>query len=110
MASHTYDELRARVIRDLTPLSKGTLYAAYSREDFSAFNQGSDDLHAGVEYEYRFTRSIGMEVRVEYRSRNGQGNLSSFNEFNGGVFLTYSGSLLGRTVATPKDPNAPLPR
>jgi hypothetical protein len=110
LGSHTYDELRARVIRDLTPRSTGTLYAAYSREDFSAFNEGSDDIHAGVEYTYSFTRSIGMEVRVQYQSRNGKGGSISYNEFNGGVFLTYSGSLLGRSAATPKDPNAPILR
>jgi hypothetical protein len=110
LGDHTYDELRARVVRNLTPRSKGSIYAAYSREDFSAFNQGSDDLHTGVEYAYSFTRSIGIEARLEYQTRNSHGSTFSYNEFNGGVFLTYSGSLLGRSVATPRNPNAPTTR
>jgi hypothetical protein len=107
LGSHTFDEIRAKVTRDLTPRSQGAIYASFSKEDFSAYNQGSNDLRSGVEYMYGITRSVGVEARLEYRSRNGTGGSASFNEFSGGVFLTYSGSLLGRSVATPKDPNAP---
>jgi hypothetical protein len=105
LGHHTYDELRARVTRDLTPHSRGTIFAAYSQEDFSAFGENFDELRTGIEYGYDFTRTLGLDVRVGYRNRSGDGSVSSYDEFNGGVFLRYSGSLLGRKTATSPDPN-----
>jgi hypothetical protein len=102
LGSHSYDELRASVKRYLTPRSSGAVFASYSREDFSAFTAKFDDLEAGVTYSYEFTRSIGLDVRVEYKNRNSNDPSLSYNELNGGVFIRYSGSMLGRSVATPQ--------
>ncbi|MEO8309123.1 MAG: hypothetical protein ABI616_13910 [Pseudomonadota bacterium] len=100
LGHHTYDELRASVTRTFTPLARGTLYASYSKEDFSAAAQKYDEVRGGAVFAYDFTRSVGIDVRIEYQERNADGNNSSYNEFNGGVFLRYSGSLLGRNTAT----------
>jgi Putative beta-barrel porin 2 len=100
LGDHSYDELRARVTRRFTPVSRGTLFAAYSKEDFSALAQNFDELRTGFEYGYDFTRSIGVDVRLEYRSRDSNVSGYNYNEFNGGVFIRYSGSLLGRSSTT----------
>jgi hypothetical protein len=100
LGHHTYDELRASVTRNFTPLSRGTLYASYSKEDFSAFAQSYDEVRGGASFGHDFTRSLGLDVRIEYQDRSGNGSNSSYNEFSGGVFLRYSGSLLGRATAT----------
>lgn len=100
LGDHKYDELRARVTRQFTPRSRGSIFAAFSREDFSAFGQTLDELRAGAEYGHDFTRSVGLDLRIQYRDRNGDTNSAAYNELSGGVFLRYSGSLLGRSAAT----------
>ncbi len=102
LGSHTYDELRASVTRHFTPRSSGSLFLAYSKEDFSALAQNFTDITSGFTYMYDFSRFIGLEVRLEYRDRNSNQDSLSYNEFNGGVFIRYTGSLLGRSQATPK--------
>jgi hypothetical protein len=100
LGNHKYDELRARVTRHFTPRSRGSIYAAYSKEDFSAFFESFDELGIGAEYRHDFTRSIGLDVRIQYRDRTGNDNAFSYNEFSGGVYLRYTGSMLGRNAAT----------
>ena len=103
LGDHRLDELRARVTRHLTPRSDGTLFVAYAKEDFTAFNQKNNNVTAGLIYSHEFTRSVGIDARFEYRNQNSNVDSLNYNEFNGGVFLRYSGSLLGRSVATPRN-------
>jgi len=103
LGDHTYDELRARVTRRFTPNSYGMIYAAYSREEFTAFAQEFDELKAGAQYAHNLTRSTALEVRIEYRDRDGDTNDSSYSEFSGGLFLTYTGSVFGRTTSALPD-------
>jgi hypothetical protein len=100
LGDHTYDELRARVTRQFTPLSHGSIFLAYSKEDFSALAEKFDELRTGIEFGHDFTRSIGIDVRIEYRNRDSNDSRYSYDELSGGVFLRYSGSMLGRTNAT----------
>jgi hypothetical protein len=103
LGGHRYDELRARVTREFTPLSHGTIYIAYSMEDFSAFDEEFDELRAGFEFGREFTRTIGLDLRINYRSRDGNGSSPNFDELSGGVYIRYTGSLLGRNSGTPQE-------
>ena len=102
LGNHKYDELRVRMTRRLTPRSTGTVEAAYSHEEFSAFAQKFDELMTGLNYTYELTRSLGLEFRVEYRNRDDKNGPSTYDEFSGGVYVRYTGSLLGRSCGDPE--------
>jgi hypothetical protein len=106
LGNHKYDEIRVRLNRELTPRSSGSVESAYSHEEFSAFAEKYDELMVGAGYIYELTRSLGLEFRVEYRNRDDKSGPTTYDELSGGVYVRYSGSLLGRSVATPKVPGA----
>jgi hypothetical protein len=106
LGNHQYDELHFRLTRELNPRSTGYLDAAFSREDFSAFAQKYDDIVIGTGYIYNLTRSYGLECRLQYKNRDDKSGPTSYDELSGGVYLRYTGSLLGRSVATPRQGEA----
>lgn len=88
-----YDEVRASVTRDFTPRSQGALYAAVVREDLSLLSGNADELLAGARFGFTFGRALGVDLRVEYRDRNGAAPTSDYSELSGGLFLRYAGTL-----------------
>lgn len=99
IGSRDYDEIRARVSRAFTPRSRGTLYASATREDLSIAAGRAGEHAVGLELGYTFGRALGLDLRVEYRDRNGVAAQDTYDEFSAGLFLRYSGAF-GRR-ATP---------
>lgn len=99
VGSRNQDELRVRVSRAFTPRSRGTLYASATREDVSIAADPAKEHAVGLELAYTFGRALGLDLRVEYRDRNGAAAQDTYDEFSAGLFLRYSGAF-GRR-ATP---------
>jgi hypothetical protein len=97
IAERTMDELRAQVGRRFTPNTRGTLVAGLTKEDISGTVGSTDERRAGAEFAISFGRSLGMDLRVEHRKRDGRTALDSYSELSGGVFLRYSGAVGGQT-------------
>jgi hypothetical protein len=88
--SRDYDEVRARVLRNFTPRVHGALYGAYSNEKYSQFAQRWDETLFGAELGITFGRSLGLDLRVERRDRDGLTRPDGYSELAGGLYLRYA--------------------
>jgi hypothetical protein len=87
-----YDELRGRVTRLFTPRTRGSLFAAFTREDFSLFAQKYDETVVGAQLGLSLGRALGIDLRIQNSHRDGSG-ADDYSELSGGVFFRYSGQL-----------------
>jgi hypothetical protein len=101
IGSRGYDAIHARFTRLMTPSSRSSIYGSVSRDDLSQSARYTEKVF-GAEYGLDLSRSIGIDVRIEHRSRgsNGASTRGEYSELGGGVFLRYTGAF-GRTLAKP---------
>jgi hypothetical protein len=92
-----YNEVRFRVTRQFTPKASGTFFAAYSKEDYSNFPEKFDDTSVGGMLTILFGRSLGLDLRVEHRTRDAVDPADENKELSWGLFLRYSGAFGRRT-------------
>jgi hypothetical protein len=93
LGRRSYDEIRARVSRDFTRSTRGSVFGATSNEDFTAFARSIDEWNIGAELTLAFGRALGLDLRIQYNERNGTALLDQYSELSGGLFLRYAGSL-----------------
>jgi hypothetical protein len=94
--------LRANFTRALTPRSRGSLLVGYSSEEIPALFVDVNELSVRGEVGFRFGRALGLDVRLEFRDRDGQFAADGYSEFSGGVFLRY-----GRVERSRLSPSVP---
>jgi hypothetical protein len=94
-----YDELRGRISRSLTPRSLAAIYGAYSSDDVSAFSGSFSERTVGAELQFSFGRSLGLELRMQHRNRDGLTAGADSSELSGGIFLRYSPDAGNRAVS-----------
>jgi hypothetical protein len=85
------DVLSTQLTRRFTPATHGRVFAALSKEDYSGTLGDFDELIAGLEFGMAFGPSLGLDLRVEHRNRDGSNASGDYSEFAGGLFLRYSG-------------------
>jgi hypothetical protein len=92
-AEHKFDEFRASASRRFTPGVRGTLYGTLTNEDISGLTGGNVDERAlGARLGISIGRSLGLDLQIEHRKRDGITALDGYSELGGGIFLRYSGS------------------
>jgi hypothetical protein len=91
LGERKYDELRLRVTRLLTPASRVSVVGSYSVDEFSQVPRFSEAMY-GFEYGMDFTRTIGVDARIEQRQRSGRNAPNLYTELAGGLFLRYTGN------------------
>jgi hypothetical protein len=88
--SRTYDALNLKLTRVLTPTSRGSLYSEYSRDDLSTAGRFNETV-VGLIYSMDFSPVMGLDSRIEHRSRTGSVARGEYKELTGGIFLRYTG-------------------
>jgi hypothetical protein len=84
-----YDNVIARVTRVFTPRTSAGLIAEFSKEQLSGAAVDTDEYSIGGHFTLNFGRSLGLEIRVESRDRDGRLFADRYSELSGGVFLRY---------------------
>jgi hypothetical protein len=93
----TVDTIRGEMTRNFTPRTLGTLYAEHAREKFSAEDERSRETAFGARLGFSLSRSIGVDVQLEHRNRDGTSAIGEYSELNGGIFIRYEGGARQRT-------------
>lgn len=93
-----YDALSASISRRFTPRARGGLHASITREDVSLAAERSDEMLIGADFGLLFGRAMGIDLRVDYRDRDGAAG-TDYSEFSAGLYFRYGGAF-GRR-ATP---------
>jgi hypothetical protein len=92
LGERTYDELRFFVSRRFTPKATGSFFAAYSTEEFTAFDDDADETSFGAQLAILLTGSLGLELVVEHRDRDEQNVQDSTKDLAAGLYVRYSGA------------------
>lgn len=88
-----FNEWRGSVTRLLRPGLQGSIYGALTHESFTISPESFDERILGGTLGVSFGRSLGLDLRMEYRNRDGITVADHYSELSGGVFLRYGGRL-----------------
>jgi hypothetical protein len=86
------DELRANVTRRFTPRASGGLQASLSHEKVGLVSGRVDEALIGAHVGMLFGRAMGVDLRLDYRDRDGFSGADDYSEFSAGLFFRYGGA------------------
>ena len=92
LGKRDYNEIRFGVTRRFTPKADGSFYAARSQEDYSAFPDEFKETTLGGQLSIMFGRSVGLDLRVEYRDHDSNEEGGDSQELSWGLFVRYQGA------------------
>jgi hypothetical protein len=86
----TYDEIRGRISRQLSPRVQGAVDAALTSEDLSGFAGSSSEQRLGAEMGWNIGRKLGLWFRLDHSKRDGIVPQGDYSQFGASVYLSYA--------------------
>jgi hypothetical protein len=90
IGTRDYDEYRLRIRRQMTPRSRLSGYWILTSDVFPALSLSVDEIVVGGELAFDIGRAVGVDLRAEHRTRDGN-FAGEFSETNVGIYLRYFG-------------------
>jgi len=90
--SRDLGQARGSVTRAFTPRVRGSLFASFGDESFSAHSADALEHIYGAQLGIELSRSLGLDVRLQHAERDGNAQFPGYSEMSGGLFLRYGGT------------------